>query len=139
MQKEFAALKLVETENPRWMEDDEMKPIRERHYHRALDLALYPSLFHPRRAAEAAEGLWQAAQIYLHTQETARVVAVLEDLLALYADSVHTSKARDLLTPLKASLESGKPVAAAKPEDKPKDTEPMGPPPPPKRYNLFED
>ncbi|MCX6858268.1 MAG: hypothetical protein NTV80_25590 [Verrucomicrobia bacterium] len=139
MQKEFAALKLVETENPRWMEDDEMKPIRERHYHRALDLALYPSLFHPRRAAEAAEGLWQAAQIYLHTQETARAVAVLEDLLALYADSVHTSKARELLTPLKASLESGKPVAAAKPDDKPKDTEPMGPPPPPKRYNLFED
>ena len=139
MQKEFAALKQVEADNPRWMEDDEVKPIRDRHYHRALDLALYPSLFHPKRRGESADGLWQATQIYLHTQDSARVVAVLEDLLALYADSQHTAKAKELLIPLKASLESGKPQPEAKPADKPKDSEPMGPPPPPKRYHLFED
>lgn len=139
MQKEFASLKQLETENPRWMEDDEVKPIRDRHYHRALDLALYPSLFHPQRAAESADGLWQAAQIYLHTYETIRGVAVLEDLLALYADSLHTSKARELLNSLKASMEAGKPIAEAEPKENPKETEPMGPPPPPKRYNLFED
>lgn len=139
MKKEFTALKQVEADNPRWMEDDEVKPIRERHYHRALDLALYPSLFHPRRRAESADGLWQAAQIYLHTHDSARVVAVLEDLLNLYADSHHTAKAKELLIPLKASLESDKPLAKAKPANEPKDSEPMGPPPPPKRYHLFED
>jgi hypothetical protein len=139
MQKEFTTLKQVEADNPRWMEDDEVKPIRERHYHRALDLALYPSLFHPRRRGESADGLWQAAQIYLHTQDNARVVAVLEDLLALYADSQHTGKAKELLMPLKASLESGKPLTEAKPAEKSKDSEPVGPPPPPKRYHLFED
>jgi hypothetical protein len=121
------------------MEDDEVKPIRERHYHRALDLALYPSLFHPRRRAESADGLWQAAQIYLHTHDSARVVAVLEDLLNLYADSHHTAKAKELLIPLKDSLESDTPLAKAKPANEPKDSEPMGPPPPPKRYHLFED
>jgi hypothetical protein len=139
MKKEFTALKQVEADNPRWMEDDEVKPIRERHYHRALDLALYPSLFHPRRRAESADGLWQAAQIYLHTHDSARVVAVLEDLLNLYADSHHTAKAKELLIPVKASLESDKPLAKAKPANEPKDSEPMGPPPPPKRYHLFED
>jgi len=136
---EFTALKKIETENPRWMEDDEIKPQRERHYHLALDLALYPSLFHPLREAEAADGLWQAAQVYLHTRETPRAIAVLEDMLALYADSIHSAKARTLLTPMKAALESGKAPAEVKPEDKKPDAEPMGPPPPPKRYNLFED
>ncbi len=139
MKKEFAALKDIETENPRWMEDDEVKPQRDRHYHLSLDLALYPSLFHPLAEAESADGLWQAAQVYLHTRETARVVHVLEDLLALYSDSIHSVKAKEMLIPLKASLESGKPVAEAKPEEKPQEAEPMGPPPPPKRYNLFED
>lgn len=139
MKKEFEALKNIEAENPRWMEDDEIKPQRNRHYHLALDLALYPSLFHPLAEAESADGLWQAVQVYLHTRETQRAVDTLEDLLALYTDSIHASKAKEMLTPLKASVESGKPVTEAKPEETPKEAEPMGPPPPPKRYNLFED
>ena len=139
LQREFAALQKIETENPRWQEDEEAKPVRDRHYHRALDLALYPSLFHPRREAEAAEGLWQAAGIYRHTQETARETGALEDLVALYASSAHTEEARTRLIPLKAALDSKRSQEETKPEEKPKDPEPKSPPPPPKRYNLFED
>lgn len=143
MGKEFAALKKIEADNPRWTEDDEIKPQRDRHYHLVLDLALYPSLFHPMREAEAAEGLWQAVQVYLYTQEMDRAVSTLEDLLALYADSVHTAKAKELLVAFKPA--TAEPAASA-PNKQPAKigskiatTEPMGPPPPPKRYNLFED
>jgi len=140
MMQEFETLKEIEAENPRWIEDDEVKPERERHYHRALDLALYPSLFHPLRAAEAAEGLWQAALVYRHTRDVAREAGALQDLAALYAASPRAEEARQRLVQLLASLETGQPPAEAKPEDKPKEDEPApGPPPPPKRYNLFED
>jgi len=140
MTQEFETLKAIESENPRWMEDDEVKPERERHYHRALDLALYPSLFHPLRATEAAEGLWQAAQVHRYTREHAREAGALEDLVALYAGSPRTEEAQQRLVPLLASLDTGQPPAEAKPEEKPKEEQPApGPPPPPKRYNLFED
>ncbi|MEQ1840285.1 MAG: hypothetical protein ABL994_07750 [Verrucomicrobiales bacterium] len=138
MTQEFETLKAIELENPRWIEDDEVRPERDRRYHRALDLALYPSLFHPLRATEAAEGLWQAAQVYRHTQDVERETGALKDLVALYVDSPRSEEARQRLVPLLASLETG--AAEAKPEEKPKeDKPPPGPPPPPKRYNLFED
>lgn len=141
MTKEFEALKKIEADNPRWMEDEEIKPERDRHYHQALDLALYPSLFQPMREAEAADGLWQAAQVYLHTRESERAVQTLEDLLALYADSTHTGKAREILATLKpASATAATPNQTSdKTGMKVANNEPMGPPPPPKRYNLFED
>jgi hypothetical protein len=138
-EREFGALKQIESENPRWMEDDEVKPERDRHYHRALDLALYPSLFHPRREVEAAEGLWQAAAIYGHTRETVREIGALEDLVALYVSSAHAEEARTRLIPLKAALKPKPAPAEAKPEDEHKEPEPKSSPPPPKRYNLFED
>jgi hypothetical protein len=140
MKKEFEALKSIEADNPRWMEDDEVKPERERHYHRALDLALYPSLFHPTREVESAEGLWQASKIYQYTKETAREAGVLEDLVALYANSAPAVEARQRLVPLRARLETGKTAADSPAEaEKPKEEPTKQPPPPPKRYNLFED
>ena len=142
MAKEFEALKAIETENPRWIEDDEVRPVRDRHYHRSLDLALYASLFHPAREAESADGLWQASLVYRHTKETNREAAVLEDLTALYGSSAHLAEAQKRLTPLRALLETGKPAAEPEPTpegEKPKEEPVKGPPPPPKRYNLFED
>lgn len=137
---ELAKLKQIESENPRWIEDEEVRPLRERHYHRALDLALYPSLFHPLREREAAAGLWQASQIYGYAGEVASEVKALEDLVALYGASALAEQARERLRVLKVNLD-GEQVSgnsdpgsqAEKPEQK------ADPPPPPKRYNLFED
>jgi hypothetical protein len=142
MIKEFESLQRIEEEHPRWMEDDEVRPERDRHYHRALDLALYPSLFHPRRAAEAAEGLWQAAQVYRYTQEKEQEAGALEDLLALYAESPRTEEARKRFDALRAILVNDAPAPTAdeaESEETKPDADPKAPPPPPKRYNLFED
>lgn len=137
---EFAKLKQIEAENPRWMEDEEVKPERDRHYHRSLDLALYPSLFHPLREREAAEGLWQAAQIYGYAGETSREASALEDLTALYGASELVGKARDRLGVLKANLDGKQSPGQANPGEQAEQPKPKAdPPPPPKRYNLFED
>lgn len=141
-EREFAALQRLETEHPRWVEDAEIEPQRQRHYHLALDLALYPSLFHPLRAPEAAAGLWHAAQVHLHCREIPQAAAALDDLLALYPDTPAAAQARAL----RPALQTGDPAQAATPQtaaskaaEPAPATEPMGPPPPPKRYNLFED
>ncbi|MBU6300389.1 MAG: hypothetical protein KGS60_02450 [Verrucomicrobia bacterium] len=142
MLKEFEALRRLEEENPKWMEDDEVRPARDRHYHRSLDLALYPGLFHPSRTTEAAAGLWQAAQVYRHTREEEREANALEDLLALYPGTARSAEARDRLLPLRAQLNRpapGEPAHDPAEEEKPKAEKPAEPPPPPKRYNLFED
>ena len=109
MHKEFEALQAIEEDNPKWMEDEEVRPNRDRHYHRSLDLALYPSLFHPLRTTEAAEGLWQAAQVYHHAREPEREAAALEDLLALYVGSARHEEARRRLETLRATLTGGAP------------------------------
>jgi hypothetical protein len=140
MKKEFERLKFIESENPRWTEDDEVKPERDRHYHRALDLALYPSLFHPRREREAAEGLWQASEVYQYTRELPREIGVLQDLVALYSAQPQAAEARQRLIPLLAKVAAVGPVSdSGGVEEKPKEAAAKEPPPPPKRYNLFED
>lgn len=142
MKREFEALKQVEAENPRWVEDEEIKPERERHYHLALDFALYPSVFQPLRATESAEGLWQACLVYQYTRDQPRLENALEDLLALYPGSPRQSEAQALL----ASLKAAAPKAAAstapapeKPAGQPEPAPPPPPPPAPKKYNLFDD
>ena len=134
---QFARLKEIEEQNPRWEEDEEVKPDRDRAYHLSLDLALYPSLFHGTRGQEAASGLWRAARLYQYTKETDLRKQVLEDLVALYPDSPEAREARPILVSLAKPMQAEE--AAAPPEEKPDaptEDKPT-PPPPPKRYNLF--
>jgi hypothetical protein len=137
---QFARLKVIEEENPRWEEDDQVKPDRDRAYHLSLDLALYPSLFHATRESEASAGLWQAAKVYHYTQEADLRKQALEDLVQLYPGSPEAREAGTILTSLAkpaAGTAEEKPEEPA--EEKPDDSTEgkPSPPPPPKRYNLF--
>ena len=137
--REFDALKALEKENPRWMDDDdEVKPTRERHYHIALDMFLYPFLFFGARNAEAAEGLWGAAHVYLHAEKPEQAAQCLRDISDLYSDTKRAKEAAALLkqiaqpVPAVANVKSIK----KKSDDKtPKKTSSE----PPKKYSLFDE
>lgn len=144
--RHFNELKSIEDRHPRWMEDEEVRPLRERLYHLALDFSLYPSLFIGTRQAEAAAGLQKVAEIHRFTHEKLLEKAALEDLAALYPDSDPAKETAPLLEQLKKAEAAGaldKLTAETKPEDDEAETEdsptPAAAPPPPKRYNLFGD
>jgi hypothetical protein len=146
--RNFADLKKLVEEHPRWIEDDEVKPQRDRLYHLALDFALYPSLFLGSRETEAAAGLKKASEIYQFTGETLLEMKALDDLAALYPSSEAAKETAPILAKLKALEAAGKLTGAAdapeeedkKPEEETKE-EPAsaGTPQPPKKYNMFAD
>jgi hypothetical protein len=142
-ERHFAELKATEEAHPRWVDDDEVRPLRERLYHLSLDFSLYPSLFHGSRDKEASAGLKMAAAVYQFTGANRLAVSTLEDLAALYPDSEAARETVPLLARLKALEAGGKlsPGSAEAAEDATGDAEitPTGPPPPPKRYNIFGD
>ncbi|MES2438114.1 MAG: hypothetical protein V4584_03565 [Verrucomicrobiota bacterium] len=140
----FSQLKNVEAENPRWIEDLEVKPVRDKLYHLSLDFALYPSLFHGRRSAEASAGLAKAARVYEFTGENNLLKGTLEDLAALYPESSEAKDEAPLLDKLiKAETEGRLAAVEAGPQEK-KTSDPASDKQPevpaaPRRYNLFGD
>jgi len=78
--------KLVE-ENPRWEEDDRVRPERHRLYHEALDLYLYPLLFHGARTEAAARGLWQLVALYRFTGEPQLALETARDIASLFPET----------------------------------------------------
>jgi len=148
--RHFADLKKLQEEHPRWEEDDEVRPLRIRLYNLSLDFALYPSLFQGSRTDDAAAGLKKAWQVYQYTGETSMALQVLEDIAALYPDS---QAAKDTAEDL-ARARSGRDVVKQQddevsqddPASQENDPEEEGEkpglpqlPPPPKRYNIFDD
>ncbi len=97
---DFAALRVLEEENPRWEEDDEVAPRRHELFHRALDRFLHPSLFHPTLEEAAARGLLSAAELYLFAGESAEAKARWEDLAKLYPASSFAAEAAKRLQSL---------------------------------------
>lgn len=97
---DFEALRMLEEEHPRWIEDDEVRPRREDLYHGTLDQFLKPHLFHATREEAAARGLHHAAEVLLFGGEREEAKARWEDLLALYPDSSHAATARERLAAL---------------------------------------
>lgn len=100
---DFEALKALEEEHPRWVEDEEVRPRREELYHRALDQFLNPHLFHATREEAAARGLHHAAELLLFGGERDEAKARWEDLLALYPATALAATARERLASLDAS------------------------------------
>ncbi len=147
--RHFAELQAIEEAHPRWIDDDEVRPLRERLYHLALDFSLYPSLFVGTRAKEASEGLRKAAAVHQFTGSNLLAKNVLEDLAALYPDSEAAAGTVAELARLRALEAAGKlnPTAGeanseTSDDDAPDesgDATPSAPPPPPKRYNIFGD
>lgn len=141
--RHFADLKRVEEDHPRWEEDDEIRPLRMRLYHLSLDFALYPGLFHGGMREEAANGLKKAWQVHRYTGNTQLALHVLEDLATLYPDSQAAKETAGELARAKtraASVPEEK--AALEAEEAADEEDAQGLPkipPPPKRYNLFDD
>ncbi len=144
--RHFDQLKVIEEANPRWIEDDEVRPVRERLYHLALDFALYPSLFMGTRHAEASAGLKRVAEVHEYTGAKRLAKHALEDLVALYPESPAAKESAPLLARLKQLEASGKLAEATTAEtagdengNPSEDPANPAPPPPPKRYNIFGD
>ncbi len=147
----FRGLKEIEAENPRWDEDDAVKPVRDRLYNLSLDLALHPSLFYGTRTAEASAGLKKAAEVYHYARQDLLAKGVLEDLASLYPDSTAAKETAAELARLKKLDADGKlsPLreeVAAEPGEEPKEEEKKdeetpapGAPAPSKKYNVFGD
>ena len=81
---DFESLKQLQTENPKWEEDDTVRPDRNRLYHRTVDQFLWPYLFHGTREESAARGLIAAAEVYQLGGDDAAARACLEDVIQLY-------------------------------------------------------
>ena len=142
--RHFTELRALEENNPRWIEDDEIRPSRDKLYHLALDFSVYPSLFLGTRVAEAAAGLKRAAEIYQFTGEVALAKGALEDLAALYPESEAAAETAPLLARFRQAEAAGN-LAAEAVESKTEGESESGPdpaaaaPPPAKRYNIFGD
>lgn len=98
--QDFVALRLLEQENPKWQEDEEIRPERMRLLQEALDALLYPSLFHGGEANLAARGLLAAAEVNRFSGLREASCGNLADLLALYPESSSAERARQLIAEL---------------------------------------
>jgi hypothetical protein len=143
-ERHFAELRATDEAHPRWVDDDEVRPLRERLYHLSLDFSLYPSLFLGTRVEEASAGLKVAAAVHQFTGANLLAKNTLEDLAVLYPDSEAAKETAPLLASLKALDAAGKlspdPVGTDEEvSDESAEITPTGPPPPPKHYNIFGD
>ena len=78
--------KLVE-ENPRWEEDDRVRPERHRLFHEAVDLYLYPYLFHGARSEAVARGLGYLVELYRFTGDDQLALETARDLVTLFPET----------------------------------------------------
>lgn len=90
---DFEALRALEEEHPRWIEDDEVRPRRDELFHRALDGFLKPHLFHATREDAAARGLFSAAELFLFAGEKNEATARWDDLVKLYPGTSFATEA----------------------------------------------
>lgn len=81
----FLQLKELQRENPKWDEDDELRPERNRIYHGILDHYLNVFLFHGTWEQSAAEGLMAAAEVYRFAGDSKGMERALQDVVQIYA------------------------------------------------------
>lgn len=94
---DFAALRKLEEDNPRWADDDVVRPEREALFHRALDAALKPSLFHGAIEPPATQGMWTAVQLLELDRQVPAAADCARDLLNLYPTSPRAQDAKAFL------------------------------------------
>lgn len=97
---DFEKLRQLETDHPKWEEDDNVRPERESLYHGVIDEFLWPYLFHGTEEALAARGLVAAAEVHRFAGEPLAARACLEDVLALYPETASAPEARIMLESL---------------------------------------
>jgi hypothetical protein len=91
------ALRDLVSENPRWEQDDEVRPEHYRLYQEAIDLFLFPYLFHGSDSAAASRGLWGAVELYRFTARPDLAEATARDIVALYPNSSQAPLAKRFL------------------------------------------
>ena len=94
---DFEKLKQLETDHPKWEEDDLIRPERERLYHGVVDEFLWPYLFHGTEEALAARGLVAAAEAHRFAGNPAEARACLNDVALLYPETPSAPEAAELL------------------------------------------
>lgn len=101
---DFAALRQLEEDNPRWIDDDLVRPDRMALFHRTIDTALKPALFAGGLEGPASDGLSLVIDIleFAGNRDTAADTA--RDLITLYPDSRPATRARKFLDQHKLPL-----------------------------------
>jgi len=95
-----SSLKKLLRDNPRWQDDAAVIPERNRLYHEAIDLYLYPSLFEGSEAAGAARGLWGAIEIYQLAGEPRNALECAKDIAIIYPGTEQAALANALIASL---------------------------------------
>lgn len=93
----FARLRQLDSDHPRWMEDDTIRPKRESLYHLSLDEALRPAVFHGAVEEPATEGLWIALSLLDYTGQRSAAADTARDLIHLYPESPVATQAHSFL------------------------------------------
>ncbi|WP_138084548.1 hypothetical protein [Phragmitibacter flavus] len=119
----------LETDNPRWQDDDLIRPTRNDLFHTLIDHCLTPSLFYGTLESPASEGIALAMQFFIDHQDLPSAAALARDLLQLYPNASQTPQATAFLTkhqlPLTPPTDVEEEIAPAPVEDTPDDsTEP---------------
>jgi len=94
------SLKKLLKDNPRWQDDPGVIPERNRLYHEALDLYLYPSLFEGTATVAAARGLWGAIGVYQLAGEPQNTRECARDISIIYPGTEYAAQANDLIAAL---------------------------------------
>jgi hypothetical protein len=91
---DLEALRALDADNPKWAEDDEVRPRRQALFDQAVDRFLFAFLFHGSEEEAAARGLWGAHQTYAQSGLVREAEACARDILTLYPDSAVAPQAR---------------------------------------------
>ncbi|MGK0185166.1 MAG: tetratricopeptide (TPR) repeat protein [Verrucomicrobiales bacterium] len=81
-------------EYPKWREDDEVREQVMEQFHTTIDQFLYPCLFHGSLEESAAEGLWNAAEVYQLAGSDDAALDCSRDIVALYPQSGFAERAK---------------------------------------------
>ena len=102
---DFQALQQLEEDNPRWIEDDLVRPERMALLHRALDAALKPSVFAGALEEPASQGLSLAIDILEFAGQREAAADTARDLITLYPDTRPAARARKFLDQHKLAVQ----------------------------------
>jgi hypothetical protein len=86
-QADLEQLRALIGDNPRWREDDFVRPEIEALYHDLLDRFLNPLLFHGAEVGPATDGMLAAGEVYYLIGEHEQARARFSDLGVLYPNS----------------------------------------------------
>lgn len=90
----------LQEENPRWHEDINVRPERERLFHESLELYLYPYLFFGSETESASRGLWGVITVYQLDQDVPAAIEASRDLVKLYPQTTFAKQAGEYLASL---------------------------------------